>query len=147
MTLLLALLFVVLAGLVTLPLARSAGVGRIAAFAVLSIVGAAGALLLAHSDLVPDWGGDSSEVAGTDAEVETVADMEAALEKALGLKVVRAPSVEALRSDHAAVWRFERDHLLLCAPQDFPDSSALECFVPYGTIGGEPAAFEDQAAE
>ena len=122
---LLALGFMLLAALITLPTSRSGGPGRIAAFAVLSIVGAAGALLLDHSGVLPTLGMDT-------AKAEKARDlMIADLETQAQVKVVEAPSVEAIAdTDAPAIWRLEEGLTLLCAASDFPDSAEMACFAP-----------------
>ena len=142
MTLILSLAFILLAALVTLPLAKGAGPGRLGAFGVLSILGVVAALALVSADVVPSFGG--SEEAASEVEEKTLEEMEEALEAEIQLPLVSSPSVESLRGDHPSVWRFEQDFALLCAPQDFPESKALDCWAADGVIGADPLQFEDE---
>lgn len=122
---LIALGFVLLAALVTLPTAKSAGPGRIAAFVVLALVGAVGALLIDHSDLLPGRGLDT--VKAEKARDLMIADLEAQAQ----VKVVKAPSVEAIaEADSPTVWRMERGLSVLCTATDFPESAEMVCFTP-----------------
>ena len=122
---LIALGFVLLAALITLPTAKSAGPGRIAAFAVLSIVGAAGALLIDHSVALPSDDLDTAKA--EKARDLMVADLEAQAQ----VKVVKAPSVEAIADEESpTVWRLERGLSGLCTATDFPESAEMVCFTP-----------------
>lgn len=146
MILILAAAFVLLAGLITMPLAKKAGVGRIIAFLLLCLVGAGAALLLVHEEVVPTLGGDSSEVSSAEEE-ETLEEMKEALETEIQLPLVQSPDVESLTGDHPSVWRFEQDFALLCAPRDFPASKALDCWAPDGVIGADLLLEEPEMSE
>lgn len=122
---LIALGFVLLAYLVTLPTSKSAGPGRIAAFAVLALVGIVGALLIDHSDLLPNRGLDTAKA--EKAKELMIADLETQAQ----VKVVKAPSVEAIADeDSPTVWRLERGLSVLCTATDFPESAEMVCFTP-----------------
>ena len=142
MTLILSIAFILLAGLVTLPLAKGAGPGRVGAFAALSILGVVAALGLVSADVVPTLGGSDSDAEVSEAEEKTLAEMEDALESEIQLSLVNSPSVESLRSDHPTLWQFEQDFVLLCAARDFPDSKVLDCWMPDGAIGAAPTPLE-----
>lgn len=117
--------FVLLAALITLPTAKSAGIGRIALFVVLSIIGAAGALLIDHAGVLPTYGLDT-------AKAEKARDlMVADLESQAQVKVTEVPDVDAIaRTDVPSVWRLEEGLTLLCTATDFPDSAEMTCFTP-----------------
>lgn len=136
--------FVLLAALITLPTSKAAGPGRIAVFAVLSIIGAAGALLLDHSGALPTVGMDT-------AKAEKARDlMIADLETQAQVKVVDAPSIEALAdADAPTVWRLEQGLTVLCTATDFPDSAEMTCFTPAVLIaeGVETDAVPDAEAD
>lgn len=122
---LIALGFVLLAALITLPTSKAAGPGRVAAFAVLSIIGAAGALLIDHSGALPTFGMDT--VKAEKARDLMIADLEAQAQ----VKVVDAPSLDAIAAtDAPAVWRLEQGLTLLCTATDFPESAEMTCFTP-----------------
>lgn len=122
---LIALGFVLLAALITLPTSKTAGAGRVAAFAVLSVIGAAGALLIDHSGALPTLGMDT--VKAEKARDLMIADLEAQAQ----VKVVDAPSFEAIAdADAPSVWRLEEGLTLLCTAADFPESAEMTCFAP-----------------
>ena len=113
---------ILVAGLLTLPLAKSAGPGRVAAFAVLAILGVAGALWLTTSDVLPSLDTEKAE----EAREMMIDD----LEKQAGVPVTEAPSIELLdETEGPTVWRLEGVSVL-CVPKDFPDSAEMVCWVP-----------------
>lgn len=121
---------VLLAALVTRPLAESAGPGRLVAFALLSIAGAAGALVLTTSGVLP--GTEDAEETGerTEQGERALELMIADLETQAGVPVVEAPSVEQLaEAEGPSVWRLEGVSVL-CLPTDFPDSAEMVCWAP-----------------
>lgn len=123
------LLAILVAGLLTMPLAKSAGPGRVAAFAILAIVGVGGVLVLEHEGLLP--GGDEESALVSEHGEETRDRMTAELEEVAGVKVLEAPSVDALAdSDAPTVWRLEQGLTLLCVATDFPTMAEMACYGP-----------------
>lgn len=117
--------FILLAALITLPTAKDAGVGRVVLFAVLSIIGAAGALLIDHSGVLPTVGMDTAKA--EKARELMIEDLETQAQ----VSVLEAPSVEEIaRTDVPSVWRLEQGLTLLCTATDFPDSAEMACFTP-----------------
>ncbi|GGD07684.1 hypothetical protein [Nocardioides daphniae] len=150
----------VVAGLITLPLAKSAGPGRVAAFAVLALVGVTGVLFLDHEGLLP--GAEDADAKDQAALVsehgeETRDRMVTELEKAAGVKVLQAPSVDALaETSSPTIWRLEQGLTLLCVTSDFPTMAEMACYGPDAMVGegvtvvgaeGAEHADEDHAEE
>lgn len=143
----------VVAGLITMPLAKNAGPGRVAAFAVLALVGVTGVLYLDHEGLLP--GGDDGQSALVSEHGEDTRDrMATELEKAAGVKVLEAPSIDALaESDSLTVWRMEQGLTLLCVATDFPTMAEMACYGPDAmvaegiTVVGDGEHSEDDDSE
>lgn len=121
------------AGLITLPLAKNAGPGRVAAFAVLSLVGVVGVLFADHEGLLP--GGEDAEAKEQASLVsehgeETRDRMVTELQTAAGVKVLKAPSVDELAESNPTIWRLEQGLTLLCVSSDFPTMAEMACYGP-----------------
>ncbi|QCX26417.1 hypothetical protein [Nocardioides jishulii] len=150
------LLAILVAGLLTMPLAKSAGPGRVAAFAILAIVAVGGVLVLEHEGLLPGGDEDSAALVSEHGE-ETRDRMTAELEEAAGVKVLEAPSVDALAdADAPTIWRLDQGLTLLCVTTDFPRMAEMACYGPDAMVGegvkvvgddGEHSDEEDHADE
>lgn len=114
---------ILLAGLITLPLSAKAGPGRVIAFLLLSLVAAAAAVVVDHSDLLPEESSAKAE--------RTIEVMKEALQTEAQVSVVEAPDVSQLEdSQSPSVWRMEGGLSLLCVPTDFPSSAEMVCWGP-----------------
>lgn len=119
---------IILAALITLPTAKSGGVGRIVVFVLLALVGAAAAVIIDHEGVLPPTAGEKAEHT---REIMIEKFEEQAQAKLSG----EAPSTDALaNSEVATVWRFEGGMTLLCSATDFPDSAEMVCWAPDGAI-------------
>ena len=125
---LMALAAIILAALITLPTAKSGGVGRIVVFVLLSLVGVAAAVVIDHEGLLPPTAGEKAEHT-RDVMIEKFE------EQAQAELAGDAPSTKALAdTDLPTVWRFKGGMTLLCSATDFPDSAELICWAPDGAI-------------
>ncbi|WP_110240040.1 hypothetical protein [Nocardioides gilvus] len=114
---------ILLAGLLTLPFSAKAGPGRVLAFLLLSLVAACAAVVIDHSDLLPESSSSQAE--------RTIEVMEEALQTEAQVAVIEAPDAEKLQdSQTPSVWRMEGGLSLLCVPTDFPTSAEMVCWGP-----------------
>lgn len=114
---------ILLAALITRPLSPKAGAGRVLAFLLLCLVAAAAAVVVEHSDLVPESSAGKEERA--------IEAMKQALQREAQVAVVEAPDAAKLRDEQTpSVWRMEGGLSLLCVPRDFPTSAEMVCWGP-----------------
>lgn len=123
---LMALGAILLAALITLPAAKSGGVGRIVGFVLLALVGTAAAVVVDHSGVLPQR--VSTEVKGEHTR-QVIIDT---LQQETQMQVLEAPGVEELADRGVpSSWVLggqQGPQEVYCVTVDFPDSAEMRCW-------------------